>query len=197
MWSGDGTSASNSYDMSEDFFDVLEKSGCLKDEKISSNNDFEIDSKAAEFSTFVPKIEKVLGEQSLLKNGTWAFLGNGNSDKASERYLFWTSFDTNKVGVGKKIPILIQRGDGKYYVSKSLTAERKKGNVTSVSYTHLFLALLLRENRRFFAFVSGLMMDVQEHLRKLARSLMLPESVSVRLRQRLFVSSVTQAAAAS
>ena len=107
VWSGDGTSASNSYDMSEDFFDVLEKSGCLKDEKISSNNDFEIDSKAAEFSTFVPKIEKVLGEQSLLKNGTWAFLGNGNSDKASERYLFWTSFDTNKVGVGKKIPILI------------------------------------------------------------------------------------------
>ena len=53
-----------------------------------------------------PKIEKVLGEQSLLKNGTWAFLGNGNSDKASERYLFWTSFDTNKVGVGKKIPII-------------------------------------------------------------------------------------------
>ena len=73
MWSGDGTSASNSYDMRRDFFDVLEKSGCLKDEKISSNNDFEIDSKAAEFSTFVPKIEKVLGEQSLLKNGTWRF----------------------------------------------------------------------------------------------------------------------------
>ena len=120
VWSGDGTSASNSYDMSEDFFDVLEKSGCLKDEKISSNNDFEIDSKAAEFSTFVPKIEKVLGEQSLLKNGTWAF-------------------DTNKVGVGKKIPILIQRGDGKYYVSKSLTAERKKGNVTYVAISdHLF-----------------------------------------------------------
>lgn len=139
VWSGDGTSASNSYDMSEDFFDVLEKSGCLKDEKISSNNDFEIDSKAAEFSTFVPKIEKVLGEQSLLKNGTWAFLGNGNSDKASERYLFWTSFDTNQVGAGKTIPILIQRGDGKYYVSKSQTAERKKGNVTYVAISkHLY-----------------------------------------------------------
>ena len=139
VWSGDGTSASNSYDMSENFFDVLEKSGCLKDEKISSNNDFEIDSKAAEFSTFVPKIEKVLGEQSLLKNGTWAFLGNGNSDKASERYLFWTSFDTNQVGAGKTIPILIQRGDGKYYVSKSQTAERKKGNVTYVAISkHLY-----------------------------------------------------------
>lgn len=141
VWSGDGTSASNSYDMSEDFFDVLEKSGCLKDEKISSNNDFEIDSKAAEFSTFVPKIEKVLGEQSLLKNGTWAFLGNGNSDKASERYLFWTSFDTNKVGAKKKIPILIQTGDGKYYVSNSTTAERKNksGTVTYVAISdHLF-----------------------------------------------------------
>lgn len=138
VWSGDGTSASNSYDMSENFFTTLEKSGCLSDANISSNSNFEIDSKAS-FSTFVPKIEKVLGEQSLLKNGTWAFLGNGNSDKASERYLFWTSFDTNQVGAGKTIPILIQRGDGKYYVSKSQTAERKKGNVTYVAISkHLY-----------------------------------------------------------
>ena len=138
VWSGAGTSASNSYDMSEDFFKTLESSGCLNDAKISSNNNFEIDSKAS-FSTFVPEIEKVLGEQSLLKKGTWAHLGNGYSDKASERYLFWTSFDTNKVGAGKTIPILIQRGDGKYYVSKSLTAERKKGNVTYVAISdHLY-----------------------------------------------------------
>ena len=138
VWSGDGTSASNSYDMSENFFKTLENSGCLSDAKISSNSNFEIDSKAS-FSTFVPKIEKVLGEQSLLKNGTWAFLGNGNSDKASERYLFWTSFDTNKVGAGKTIPILIQRGDGNYYVSKSQTAERKKGDVTYVAISnHLY-----------------------------------------------------------
>lgn len=138
VWSGDGTSASNSYDMSENFFKTIENSGCLSDAKISSNSNFEIDSKAS-FSTFVPKIEKVLGEQSLLKNGTWAFLGNGNSDKASERYLFWTSFDTNKVGAGKTIPILIQRGDGNYYVSKSQTAERKKGDVTYVAISnHLY-----------------------------------------------------------
>lgn len=138
VWSGDGTSASNSYDMSENFFKTLESSGCLNLDLIKNNTNFEIDSKASS-STFVPEIEKVLGEQSLLKNGTWAFLGNGKSNKASERYLFWTSFDTNKVGVGKKIPILIQRGDGKYYVSKSLTAERKKGNVTYVAISdHLF-----------------------------------------------------------
>lgn len=138
VWSGNGTSASNSYDMNENFFKTLESSGCLNNAQISSNNNFEIDSKAS-FSTFVPEIEKVLGEQSLLKNGTWAFLGNGNSDKASERYLFWTSFDTNKVGAGKTIPILIQRGDGKYYVSKSQTAERKKGDVTYVAISkHLY-----------------------------------------------------------
>ena len=133
VWSGDGTSASNSYDMSENFFKTLESSGCLNLDLIKNNTNFEIDSKAAEFSTFVPKIEKVLGEQSLLKNGTWAFLGNGKSNKASERYLFWTSFDTNEVGAGKKIPILIQTGDGKYYVSESQTAKRQKGNVTYVT----------------------------------------------------------------
>lgn len=140
VWSGDGTSASNSYDMDENFFKTLESSGCLDLDLINKNSNFEIDSKAS-FSTFVPKIEKVLGEQSLLNNGTWAFLGNGYSDKASERYLFWTSFDTNKVGAKKKIPILIQTGDGKYYVSNSTTAERKNksGTVTYVAISdHLF-----------------------------------------------------------
>ena len=132
VWSGDGTFASNSYDMDENFFKTLESSGCLDLDLINKNSNFEIDSKAS-FSTFVPEIEKVLGEQSLLKNGTWAFLGDGREGKKSERYLFWTSFDTNMVGSGKIIPILIQRGDGKYYVSKSQTAERKKGNVTYVA----------------------------------------------------------------
>ena len=134
VWSGDGTSASNSYDMSENFFTTLEKSGCLSDANISSNSNFEIDSKAS-FSTFVPKIEKVLGEQSLLKNGTWAFLGDGRAEKKSERYLFWTSFDIDKVGVGKQIPILIQTGDEKYYVSNSTTAARigKNNKVTHVA----------------------------------------------------------------
>lgn len=132
VWSGDGTSASNSYNMNEDFFKTLVNSGCLSDTDISSNSNFEIDSKAS-FSTFVPKIEKELGEQSLLKNGTWAFLGDGRVGKESERYLFWTSFDTNKVGAGKTIPILIQTGDRKYYVSYSTTAERNKKNVKYVA----------------------------------------------------------------
>lgn len=135
VWSGDGTSASNSYDMSENFFKTLESSGCLNEPQIKNNSSFEIDSKAAGFSIFVPKIEAVLGEQSLLKNGTWAFLGDGRAEKKSERYLFWTSFDIDKVGVGKQIPILIQTGDGKYYVSNSTTAARigKNNKVTHVA----------------------------------------------------------------
>ena len=125
----------NSYNMREDFFATLESSGCLNEPQIKNNSNFEIDSKAAGFSTFVPKIEAVLGEQSLLKNGTWAFLGDGRAEKKSERYLFWTSFDIDKVGVGKQIPILIQTGDEKYYVSNSTTAARigKNNKVTHVA----------------------------------------------------------------
>ena len=47
--------------------------------KISSNNDFEIDSKAAEFSTFVPKIEKSIGRTKPIEewymgvSGKWKF----------------------------------------------------------------------------------------------------------------------------
>ena len=113
--------------MREDFFATLESSGCLNEPQIKNNSNFEIDSKAS-FSTFVPKIEAVLGEQSLLKNGTWAFLGDGRAEKKSERYLFWTSLDINakgkEIAADTEIPILIQTGDRKYYVSKSKVASR-------------------------------------------------------------------------
>ena len=68
---------------------------------------------------------------SLLQQGdcTWAFLGDGREGQNAKRYLFWTSFNTNKVGAGKQIPVLIQTGDGKYYVSETTTGQRtdKKG----------------------------------------------------------------------
>ena len=59
--------------------------------------------------------------------------GRWKGRKKSERYLFWTSFDTNRVGAEKKIPILIQTGDRKYYVSYSTTAERNIKNVKYVA----------------------------------------------------------------
>ena len=47
---------------------------------------------------------------SLLKNGTWAFLGS--STNKSDRYLFWTSVDTNAVGAGKQIPVIVSSANG-------------------------------------------------------------------------------------
>ena len=44
--------------------------------------------------------------------------------KEAKRYLFWTSLNTNEVGAGKQIPVLIQTGDGKYYVSETTTDQR-------------------------------------------------------------------------
>ena len=124
VWSGDGTSASNSYDMNENFFNVLTNSGCL--ELVKNNTNFEFDS-GTDSQTYVPKIKDQIGANSLLQTGTWAYLGS--EKEAKERYLFWTSLDINAKGekaikADTEIPILIQRGDGKYYVSKSKVASR-------------------------------------------------------------------------
>ena len=124
VWSGAGTSASNSYDMSEDFFNVLTNSGCL--ELVKNNTNFEFDS-GTDSQTYVPQIKAQIGANSLLQTGTWAYLGS--EKEAKERYLFWTSLDINAKGekaitAGTKIPILIQRGDGKDYVSQSKVASR-------------------------------------------------------------------------
>ena len=124
VWSGNGTSAPNSYDMSENFFTTLESSGCL--DLVKNNLNFEFDS-GTDSQTYVPKIKAKIGANSLLQTGTWAYLGS--EKEAKERYLFWTSLDINAKGekaiaAGTKIPILIQRGDGKYYVSQSKVASR-------------------------------------------------------------------------
>ena len=124
VWSGNGTSAPNSYDMNENFFTTLESSGCL--DLVKNNSNFEFDS-GTDSRTYVPKIKAKIGANSLLQTGTWAYLGS--EKEAKERYLFWTSLDINAKGekaiaAGTKIPILIQRGDGKYYVSQSKVASR-------------------------------------------------------------------------
>lgn len=48
----------------------------------------------------------------------------GSPSNAPERYFYWTSVDTNEVGAGQKIPVIISTADGKYYVSESTTANR-------------------------------------------------------------------------
>ena len=103
-----------------------------KNGTLSNNALFEFDSLCPN-STYIPQIKAELDKQtnSLLQreNCTWAFLGFKKKTKAEQdknSYLFWTSLNTNEVGAGKQIPVLIQTGDGKYYVSETTTGERTK-----------------------------------------------------------------------
>ena len=70
----------------------------------------------------VPQVKKEIGSDSLLKNGTWAFLGS--STNKSNRYLFWTSVDTDVVGASKKIPVIVSSANGGFYISETITAAR-------------------------------------------------------------------------
>lgn len=74
----------------------------------------------------VPKLK--IENKSLLNHGTWAYYGNTKKRKESERYLFWTSVDTDKVGANKQIPVIISTADGKFYISSSTTARKRKSS---------------------------------------------------------------------
>lgn len=113
--------------MNEDLMEPLKKSKLLEDQ-LSTNNNFELDSNATN-STMVPEISKLIKNDSLLKNGTWAYLGSGQNEH--RRYLFWTSVNVRNFPTGTKIPIIICRADKKYYVSESITAERTGNKITT------------------------------------------------------------------
>ena len=114
------------------FDDVLYKTEFWTRGDMKNNPNFEFDS-LCPGSSYIPQIKEALKgnmNNSLLqqKDCTWAFLGDGRDGYTADRYLFWTSLDTSKVGAGEKIPVLIQTGDGKYYVSETTTGERTKKN---------------------------------------------------------------------
>lgn len=117
-WKGKSTPGST-IDWNEDLHGILEKTDILPN--LKNNQNFEIDSKCPN-SSMVPEVKKQIGSDSLLKNGTWAFLGS--STNKSNRYLFWTSVDTDAVGAGKKIPVIVSSANGGFYISKTITATR-------------------------------------------------------------------------
>ena len=117
-WKGKST-ADSTINWNENLHDILEKTGILP--KLNYNQYFEIDSKCPN-SSMVPQVVEQIGNDSLLKKGTWAFLGS--STNKSNRYLFWTSVDTNAVGAGKQIPVIVSRASGGYYISETITAAR-------------------------------------------------------------------------
>lgn len=135
------------------FDDMLYATDFWKNGALSNNALFEFDSLCPN-STYIPQIKAELDKQtnSLLQreNCTWAFLGFKKKTEAEQEknsYLFWTSLDTNKVGAGKQIPVLIQTGDGNYYVSETTTGQRtdSKGKKYVAASEHLKTADAFQE----------------------------------------------------
>ena len=118
------------------FFQLLYDTDFWKNGAVKNQPNFEFDSRCPK-SDFVPALSAAIKnlDNSLLQQPdcTWAFLGDGRAKQDANRYLFWTSLNTNDVGAGKNIPVIIQTGDGKYYVAETTTGERKKDSKTYVA----------------------------------------------------------------
>ncbi len=137
-WSGKADPSKPKYPFNTnetDFFSPLYHTDFWQDMKNNSN--FEFDSRCPD-SQYVPSITKAIDDKlnnSLLQQDdcTWAYLGNGRDGQEANRYLFWTSLNTDEVGAGKEIPVIIQTGDGKYYVSETKTGTRNGKNYVTIS----------------------------------------------------------------
>ena len=123
--SGDGNDSGPAIDFNENIHEIVEKTGLLTQYKTPM---FEMDSKSPN-SVMVPQVKEKLGANSLLKYGTWAYLGD-TRDNFKSTYLFWTSVNTDEVGAGKKIPVIVSKEGGGFYISETTTAERTQGKQT-------------------------------------------------------------------
>lgn len=136
-WSGKAAPTTPEYPFNTsvtDFFPLLYGTAFWNDMKDKPN--FEFDSRCPD-SKYVPAISDEIKklDNSLLQQTdcTWAYLGSGKDGQEANRYLFWTSLNTDKVGVGKNIPVIIQTGNGKYYVSETTTGKRNGKNYVTIS----------------------------------------------------------------
>ena len=136
-WSGKADPSTPKYPFNTnetDFFSPLYNTDFWSSMKNNSN--FEFDSRCRD-SQYVPSITAAIEklDNSLLQqpNCTWAYLGDGRDRHEADRYLFWTSLDTDKVGAGKEIPVIIQTGDKRYYVSETTTGTRKGKKYVTIS----------------------------------------------------------------
>lgn len=136
-WSGKADPSISKYPFNTNetnFFPLLYKTDFWQD--MRNNTNFEFDSRCPD-SKYVPSIIAEIKklDKSLLQqpNCTWAYLGDGRDRREAYRYLFWTSLDTNKVGPEKEIPVIIQTGDKKYYVSETTTGKRNGKNYVTIS----------------------------------------------------------------
>ena len=138
-WSGKADPSTPKYPFNTnitDFFPLLYETEFWKNGSIKTNTNFEFDSRCPD-SQYVPAITAAIEklDKSLLQqpNCTWAYLGDGRDRHEADRYLFWTSLDTDKVGPGKEIPVIIQTGNGNYYVSETTTGKRNGKDYVTIS----------------------------------------------------------------
>lgn len=136
-WSGKADPSTPKYPFNTnetDFFSPLYNTDFWQD--IKTNTNFEFDSRCPD-SQYVPAITTEINKlnKSLLQQPdcTWAYLGDGRDGQKAYRYLFWTSLNTDKVGPGQKIPVIIQTGNGNYYVSETTTGTRKGKKYVTIS----------------------------------------------------------------
>lgn len=136
-WSGKADPSISKYPFNTnetDFFPLLYKTDFWQD--MRNNTNFEFDSRCPD-SKYVQSITAEINKlnNSLLQqpNCTWAYLGDGRKGKEANQYLFWTSLNTDKVGAEKEIPVIIQTGDGNYYVSETTTGTRKGKKYVTIS----------------------------------------------------------------
>lgn len=157
-WSGKADPSEPKYPFNTnvtDFFPLLYNTDFWKNGSIKTNTNFEFDSRCPD-SQYVPSIITEINKlnKSLLQQPdcTWAYLGDGRDGQKAYRYLFWTSLNTDKVGPGQKIPVIIQTGNGNYYVSETTTGTRKgKKYVTiSESLTRSQYQQTLKNGKEFF-----------------------------------------------
>lgn len=144
-WSGKAAPTTPEYPFNTsvtNFFSLLYGTDFWKNGSMKKELNFEFDSRCP-YSDYVPAISEAIEKlnNSLLQQPdcTWAYLGNGKDGQEANRYLFWTSLNTNDVGAGKSIPVIIQTGNGRYYVSATTTGKRTKNGedyvAVSVSLT--------------------------------------------------------------
>lgn len=138
-WSGKADPSTPKYPFNTnvtDFFPLLYDTEFWKNGSIKTNTNFEFDSRCPD-SQYVPSITAEIKKlnNSLLQQPdcTWAYLGSGKEGQEANRYLFWTSLNTDKVGAEKEIPVIIQTGDGKYYVSETTTGKRNGKKYVTIS----------------------------------------------------------------
>ena len=131
-WKGGSENSTKKYffDINEDLDKPLRESGVLDKLINDKNTYFEIDSRCPN-SSMLPSVLSNIKEDSLLKNGTWAYLGSASNK--SKRYLFWTSVNTATVGANQKIPVIMSTADGRFYVSETTTAVRNNNGYKYVT----------------------------------------------------------------